>query len=171
TLDRVDFQTRGGRLSVTRDGDLLKLDFPSLPPAPCQPQNGLAAALGGAPAEILAARDYFVVYSSEEEVRALKPDMSRLMHIDKFAVIVTAPGRSADFVSRFFAPAKGVPEDPVTGSAHCTLIPYWSRRLGKTKLQARQVSARGGDLVCEDRGRRVSIGGRAVIVLEGVLCY
>jgi predicted PhzF superfamily epimerase YddE/YHI9 len=95
--------------------------------------------------------------------------MARVAALDTFAVIVSAAGREVDFVSRFFAPAKGVPEDPVTGSAHCTLIPYWAKRLGKTRLQARQVSARGGELLCELRGERVSIAGRAVLYLEGAL--
>jgi predicted PhzF superfamily epimerase YddE/YHI9 len=95
--------------------------------------------------------------------------MGALVVVGHFAVIVTAPGREADFVSRFFAPAAGVPEDPVTGSAHCTLVPYWARRLGKTQLQARQVSARGGELFCEHRGERVTIAGRAVRYLEGTI--
>ena len=95
--------------------------------------------------------------------------MQRLASVDKFAVIVTAPGRDCDFVSRFFAPAQGIPEDPVTGSAHCTLIPYWASRLGKTKLFARQISQRGGELWCEDRGKRVRIGGHAVQYMQGVI--
>jgi predicted PhzF superfamily epimerase YddE/YHI9 len=93
--------------------------------------------------------------------------MEMLMHLDRFAAIVTAPGKQVDFVSRFFGPAKGVPEDPVTGSAHCTLIPYWAKRLGKKKLHAHQVSSRGGELWCEDRGDRVTISGKAVRYLEG----
>jgi predicted PhzF superfamily epimerase YddE/YHI9 len=109
------------------------------------------------------------VYRSEEELRALRPNMSGLMDIDRFAVIATAPGLEVDFVSRFFAPSKGVPEDPVTGSAHCSLIPYWSKRLGKKKLHAYQVSARGGELWCEDRGDRVTISGKAVRFFEGTI--
>ena len=127
----------------------------------------LAAALGGKPLEILAARDYLVRYRSEAEVAALKPDMARLAEVDKFAVIVTAPGDKTDFVCRFFAPAKGIPEDPVTGSAHATLIPYWAAQLGKNKLLSRQISARGGDLICELRGDRVDIAGRTVLYLRG----
>ena len=117
--------------------------------------------------EVWAARDYMALYDTAGEVEGLVPDMAALAKVDRFAVIVSAPGRDCDFVSRFFAPAKGVPEDPVTGSAHCTLVPYWSRRLGKRKLFARQVSRRGGELWCEDRGERVAISGRAVLVLEG----
>jgi predicted PhzF superfamily epimerase YddE/YHI9 len=114
-----------------------------------------------------------VVYDSEEEIRALAPDMNLLTQIDRFAVIVTAPGpageHACDFVSRFFAPAQGVPEDPVTGSAHCTLIPYWAGRLDKHRLLARQVSRRGGELYCELLGDRVSIAGRAALFLEGAI--
>jgi PhzF family phenazine biosynthesis protein len=165
----VSFETRSGTLTVTREGDLYSLDFPSRPPGPCEPNSELVHALGGNPEAVLAARDYFVVYGSEEELRALKPDMQALMNIDRFAVIATAPGRDFDFVSRFFAPSKGVPEDPVTGSAHCSLIPYWSKRLGNTKLHAFQVSPRGGELWCEDRGERVTISGKAVRFFEGTI--
>jgi PhzF family phenazine biosynthesis protein len=166
----VSFETKGGALTVTREGDLYSLDFPSRPPQPCDNvYPGLLAALGGKPEAVLAARDYVVVYGSEVEIRSLKPDMQRLMTIDRFAVIATAPGNASDFVSRFFAPAQGVPEDPVTGSAHCSLIPYWSQRLGKKKLHAYQVSARGGELWCEDRGERVTISGKAVRFLEGTI--
>ncbi|MCC6340675.1 MAG: PhzF family phenazine biosynthesis protein [Bryobacterales bacterium] len=165
----IRFHTRSGLLEVTRSGGLYALDFPSRPPAPCTPHPELIAALGLPPQEILAARDYLCVYEREEDVRQLSPDMARLAGVDRFAVIVTAPGRQVDFVSRFFAPAGGVPEDPVTGSAHCTLTPYWSKRLARTKLHARQVSARGGELFCEDRGERVSIAGSAVLFLEGTI--
>ncbi len=169
----VSFETKSGTLTVTRSGDLYSLDFPSRPPQACEPVPSLAPALGGEPEKILAARDYFVVYATEQELRALKPDMQALMNIDRFAVIATAPAGAqspdADFVSRFFAPAKGVPEDPVTGSAHCTLIPYWSKRLGKKKLHAYQVSPRMGELWCEDRGERVVISGKAVRFFEGTI--
>jgi predicted PhzF superfamily epimerase YddE/YHI9 len=127
----------------------------------------VVAGLGARPALILGARDYLCVFEREEQVRALTPDMATLAATDRFAVIVTAPGRECDFVSRFFAPAQGVPEDPVTGSAHCTLIPYWSRRLGQKTLFARQLSRRRGELWCEDRGDRVRIGGGAIKFLEG----
>jgi PhzF family phenazine biosynthesis protein len=113
------------------------------------------------------ARDYMVVLESEEAVRAVKPDFAVLAKLDCTGVIVTGPGKTADFVSRFFAPRMGIDEDPVTGSSHCTLIPYWAQRLGKTRLTAHQVSLRGGELFCEDLGARVSIAGRAVLYLEG----
>jgi PhzF family phenazine biosynthesis protein len=171
----VSFETKSGTLTVAREGDLYSLDFPSRPPERCDnvcPE--LVPALGGKPEAVLAARDYFVVYASEEELRALRPNMHALMNIDRFGVIATAPGsasetQAADFVSRFFAPAKGVPEDPVTGSAHCSLIPYWSKRLGKKKLHAYQVSPRGGELWCEDRGERVTMSGKAVRFFEGTI--
>jgi PhzF family phenazine biosynthesis protein len=163
----IRFDTKSGELIVTRDGDLLSMDLPARPPGPCEPHPDLLSALGGEPEKVLAARDYLVVYRSEAEVRALTPDLERLKEIDRFAVIVTGPGEKVDFVSRFFAPGKGVPEDPVTGSAHCTLIPYWSARLGKTDLHALQVSKRGGELWCQSNGDRVKISGHAVCFLEG----
>lgn len=170
TVDsRVVFGSRSGELVVERDGDLYALDFPSRPPRRCVVHPGLAEALGAPPKKVLAARDYLCVFESEEQVMALAPDMAKLAEVDRFAVIVTAPGRDCDFVSRFFAPSKGVPEDPVTGSAHCTLIPYWAEQLGKTKLFARQRSRRGGEVWCELRGDRVRIAGRAVAYMQGII--
>jgi predicted PhzF superfamily epimerase YddE/YHI9 len=119
---------------------------------------------------VLAARDYLAVYDSSEDIASLTPDFAAIAALDRFAVIVTAPGTDGvDFVSRFFAPARGVNEDPVTGSAHCTLIPYWAERLDKTELQARQLSRRGGALSCALRGERVGIAGRAALYLEGTI--
>lgn len=163
----VRFETKSGALIVTRDGDLLSMDFPSNSPAESALFPQLEAVLGGQPETVLKARDYMAVYASEEEVKKVAPNLDLLLQIDTFGLIVTAPGKQVDFVSRFFAPAQGIPEDSVTGSAHCTLIPYWSKRLGKKKLHAQQVSARGGELWCEDRGERVSISGKAVRFLEG----
>jgi PhzF family phenazine biosynthesis protein len=166
----VHFRSQSGPLRVTADGDLLALDFPSRPPEPAQGSlDALARALGARPREALASRDYLAVFETEKEVRALEPDVARVAALDRMAVIATAPGRDCDFVSRFFVPSLGIPEDPVTGSAHCTLVPYWSRRLGKASLFARQVSSRGGELWCEDRGERVSIAGRCVKYLEGTI--
>lgn len=164
---RVSFQSKSGELVVERTDGLYTMDFPARPPEPCAVDPLLCEALGAQPEQILGARDYFCIFENEDQVRALAPNMEKLVSIDRFGFIVTAPGRDCDFVSRFFAPAKGVPEDPVTGSAHCTLIPYWSKRLGKTKLHARQISARGGELWCEDRGDRVKMAGQAVKYLEG----
>lgn len=168
-LASVEFASKSGTLKVTRDGDRLALDFPARPARPVDLTGALQAALGARPKEVWAARDLMAVYDTEDEIRELKPDLPLLSAFDSFAVLVTAPGREADFVSRFFAPRQGVPEDPVTGSAHCTLVPYWAKRLGKRRLRALQVSARGGELFCEDQGDRVSIGGHAVVYLEGTL--
>jgi PhzF family phenazine biosynthesis protein len=164
---RLDFNSKGGPLAVEKESGRYVLDFPSLPPTECKVNPAVVAGLGKEPLQILGARDYLCVFENEDQVRRLKPDMATLAAIDRFAVIATAPGRDCDFVSRFFAPAQGVPEDPVTGSAHCTLTPYWARRLAKTRLRARQVSLRGGELWCEDCGDRVRIGGHAVKFLEG----
>lgn len=165
--DLVTFDTKSGELIVRRDGELLSMDFPARPPTPCHAPAKLAEALGRPPKEVLASRDCMAVYESEDDVRALRPDMTLLSEVEQFAFIVTAPGGNADFVSRFFAPRAGIPEDPVTGSAHCTLVPYWAQRLDKTKLHALQVSARGGELWCEHRGDRVLISGCGVRYLEG----
>jgi predicted PhzF superfamily epimerase YddE/YHI9 len=168
--DRVVFHTLSGRLEVARDGDLLVLDFPARPPRLCDVPDELVTALVTEPDAVLLAHEYMAVYPDEQTVRSLVPDMPRLAAVTReFGVIVTAPGEDCDFVSRFFAPAVGISEDPVTGSAHCALTPYWAERLGKRKLHARQVSARGGELWCEDRGDRVAIAGRAVPYLEGTI--
>ena len=166
-LQRVSFSTRSGELPVSRQGDLLSLDFPVRPGKPIRVSDALVAALGARPREAFLARDLLAVFDTEAEVRALRPDLERVAALDAFAVIVSAPGSDVDFVSRFFAPKAGVPEDPVTGSAHCTLVPYWAGRLGKPRLKARQVSPRVGELDCELRGDRVSIGGKAVEYLRG----
>jgi PhzF family phenazine biosynthesis protein len=164
----VAFETLSGRLEVRRDGALLAMDFPRLPAVAKEPCPGLIEALGAAPDAVFASeKKYLLVYKDEAAVRAIRPDFQRLATADRLGVIVTAPGRDCDFVSRFFAPALGVNEDPVTGSAHSTLTPYWAERLGRSRLQARQVSARSGVLECEDRGNRTTIKGQAVLYLEG----
>ena len=170
-LEKVAFRTlKAGTLTVTRQGEELAMDFPARPPRPVAPPSGLAAALGAPPAAVLAARDHVAVYERQADVAALRPDFAALARLDCFAVVATAPGANGvDFVSRFFAPAQGIPEDPVTGSSHCTLIPYWAARLGRTKLRARQISPRGGDLTCVLAGERVTIGGRCVSYLEGTI--
>jgi len=164
---KVTFDSRSGELTVTREKDLYVLDFPSCYPPESPDDTVLFEALGARPVEFLRTGDCFCVYETEEQIRALAPDMSKLAGVDCRGTIVTAPGKDCDFVSRFFAPRAGIPEDPVTGSAHTNLIPYWSRRLGKKQLFARQISRRGGELWCEDRGSRVRMGGRAVKYLEG----
>jgi predicted PhzF superfamily epimerase YddE/YHI9 len=163
------FQSRSGWLTAIRREDMVELDFPARPPAPCPAPDDLIRGLGRQPREVLRARDYFAVFDSEADVAALAPDMTSLARLDCLGIIATARGTNADFVSRFFAPGAGVPEDPVTGSAHCSLIPYWAGKLGKTELFARQISRRGGELYCQHRGERVGIGGRAVIYSRAVL--
>ncbi len=168
-VEQVAFDTKSGELVVKRgEGGLLSMDFPSRPPEPGASDSRLRQALGGKAGPILISRDYLVVYETEEEVRALKPDMNALAQMDRM-VIVTAPGRDVDFVSRFFAPSAGVNEDPVTGSAHCTLIPYWADRLGKTRLHALQCSRRGGELWCQLQGSRVTMAGYAVEFMRGTI--
>ncbi len=159
----------GDELVVTRRDDLVEMDFPARPPVPREGLDGVPAALGAAPVEVLGARDGFAVFASEDQVRALAPDMDLVAAIDCLGIIATAPGEDCDFVSRFFAPGAGVPEDPVTGSAHCTLIPYWGSRLGKPEMFARQISARGGEIFCQDKGERVGIAGRCVTYMEGAI--
>jgi predicted PhzF superfamily epimerase YddE/YHI9 len=165
----VSFRTlKAGTLVVSRQGPLLAMDFPARPAAPVEAPPGLVAALGGKPREVLRARDHLIVYGSAAEIAALNPDLIALAKVDCWAAIVTAQGENGvDFVSRFFAPAQGVPEDPATGSSHCTLVPYWAKRLGKTELEARQLSRRGGALSCALNGDRVRIAGRTVLYLEG----
>ncbi len=164
---QIKFQSKSGELRVTRDGERLVLDFPSRPPVECEAPTGLTEALGAAPTKVLKSRDYLAVYETEADILGLKPDFRAISELDVHAVIVTAPGESSDFVSRFFAPAVGVDEDPVTGSAHCTLTPYWAERLGKDTLFARQVSKRGGEIYCELANDRVKLGGDAVLYLKG----
>lgn len=169
TRSSIRFHTqKAGILTVSRDADLYTLDFPSRIPEPCEIPEGLLDALGGLePKCILKSRDYFIVYESEAEVAALQPDFNALNKIDAIGFIVTAPGDKSDFVSRFFAPKVGINEDPVTGSAHCNLIPYWADKLNKTNLHAYQISDRLGELWCELKGDRVLMAGKAVTYLKG----
>lgn len=170
SIGRVSFNSKSGLLTVVRADDLLAMDFPARRAEPCQTPEPLTKALGWRPVETRASvRDCLAVFDTEEQIRELEPDMKELRKLDYMGIIVTAPGGRSDFVSRFFAPSAGVPEDPVTGSAHSTLIPYWSERLKKSVLHAFQVSRRGGELFCEDRGDRVQIAGKAVMYLEGTI--
>jgi PhzF family phenazine biosynthesis protein len=170
-LPVIQFHSQSGALAVRLEGDLLTLDFPSRKPQPCRLPQVILDAFPDPPVEALKARDYLLVYEDEEVIRRMQPRQDILSQIDlgTGGVIVTAPGREVDFVSRFFSPGASIFEDPVTGSAHCTLIPYWSERLGKPALHAWQLSARGGALLCQDAGERVLITGRAVTYLEGII--
>ena len=168
--DSIAFDTRSGRLDVARDEDGLTMDFPALAAEPVETPADLSAGLGAAPVAVFADMDYLALFETEAQIRAIAPDMTALTRLDeRRGVIVTAPGESADFVSRFFCPRLGVPEDPVTGSAHCMLAPFWAERLGKTTMHAHQVSARGGVVHCTVAGERVRLAGRAVQYLEGTI--
>ncbi|MGB8014069.1 MAG: PhzF family phenazine biosynthesis protein [Terriglobales bacterium] len=173
-LDTVQFETRhSGTLTVRRDGDFLAMDFPALFPNDCETlREGLVRALGPGPrpsAVLEVNHIYFAVYDNEAAIRNMRPDFSRLELLHPFVVAVTAPGVEVDFVSRYFKPSYGMPEDPATGSAHCALTPYWSKRLGKSSLHARQLSERGGELWCEMAGDCVVLKGNAVLTLQGTL--
>jgi PhzF family phenazine biosynthesis protein len=173
-LDTVRFETRhSGTLTVRKQGELFSMDFPSMCPGPCaNPPSELMRALGPGrpPVEIVEANEtYIAVYDSESAIQNIRRDFSRLERLHPFTVGLTAAGNEADFVSRYFAPSYGIPEDPVTGSVHCILTPYWARRLGKKQLHARQLSERGGELWCEDAGARVILKGAAVLTLKGSL--
>ena len=165
--DRVRFHSRSGPLEVTRDGDLLCLDFPTQPQEAMADVGAVAAAIGVTPQEVWNGMDLMAVLASQAEVAALAPDLPKVAALPKRGLIVTAPGEDCDFVSRFFGPAAGIPEDPVTGSAHCALTPYWAKRLGKSKMTAKQISARGGVLQVEERGERILIAGQVAPYLEG----
>jgi PhzF family phenazine biosynthesis protein len=169
---RVVFHTASGALTVSRTDSGYVMDFPARPTAAVAAPPGLAAALGAAPLEVEAeAHNYLVLLPDPTTLRALTPDFAALAQLDRGGVIVTArdTGQPYDFISRFFAPAKGINEDPVTGSAHCALVPFWSRRLGKTSLHAFQASARGGELQCRLQGERVALAGSCVFYLEGAV--
>ncbi|ACG71847.1 phenazine biosynthesis protein PhzF family [Anaeromyxobacter sp. K] len=173
--DAVAFRTQAGTLTVTRDAaGRIALSLPRRPPAPAGPPPALVRALGGrAPDATLLGRDYLAVLATEQEVRLLKPDLGAVSELPGHGIVVTAPASTpgVDFVSRYFAPQVGIPEDPVTGSAHCTLVPYWADRLGRRTLEALQVSRRGGRLACEDQpdAGKVRIAGRAAEFLSGFL--
>lgn len=169
TQRSVTFRTRSGNLHVRRAAGVYTMDFPVRSPVSAQVPEALINGIGCSPIQVLVADDYIAVLADEAAVLAVEPDHAALMKLELRGVIVTAPGIHADFVSRFFAPKFGVPEDPVTGSAHCALAPYWAKRLGRDELTARQVSKRGGDLTCKLSGDRVELTGSAITFMEGVL--
>jgi len=165
--DEITFFSKRGELKVTKMNDMIQLDFPAAEPKKVSPPEALINGLGKTPKEVLKSRDYLAVFDSEKEVLSLKPDFPTLSKLDCLGIIATANGERSDFVSRFFAPNAGINEDPVTGSAHTLLIPFWAKQLKKNKLHALQVSERGGELFCEFNGDRVYIGGKAVTYLIG----
>jgi PhzF family phenazine biosynthesis protein len=173
-LQTVRFETRhSGPLTVSKDGDMLAMDFPAILGKTCpSPPEALIRGLGAArlPSTVLEANQtYILVYETEDAIQDIRPDFANLEQLHPFAVAITAPGTKSDFVSRYFAPSYGVAEDPVTGSVHSALTPYWAERLGKTHLHARQVSERGGELWCEMAGERVVLKGNAILTLQGSL--
>jgi PhzF family phenazine biosynthesis protein len=165
----VVFHSASGPLTVNRVGAGYLMDFPVRPSEPVSMPAGLAEALGIAPIEVfINAFNYMVLLESTDSLRKLTPNMAALARVDRPGVIVTAQGDGIyDFISRYFAPAKGIPEDPVTGAAHCMLVPYWSKRLGKTEFRAFQASRRGGEIICRLVGDRVELEGTCVFYLEG----
>ncbi|GMV92678.1 MAG: isomerase [Candidatus Hydrogenedentota bacterium] len=165
----IAFETKSGRLVVKQSDGHYAMDFPSRKAEPFVARQEVLQAVGVDAEEVLAFRNLIMIVTSEDQVRAAKPDFGLLKRQDIFAAMVTAKGSDCDFVSRFFAPAQSIDEDPVTGAAHCTLTPYWAEKLGKKTLFARQVSNRSGEIWCEDRGERVMLGGAAVTVLKGTI--
>jgi predicted PhzF superfamily epimerase YddE/YHI9 len=173
SVDPIRFHTRSGVLTAYREGEFIKLDFPATPARECLPPNGLLDSLGVEPSFVgKTSFDSFLVVDSAKVIRSLQPDFRWLAKTLNRGVIVTAASDDDrfDFISRFFAPAAGIDEDPVTGSAHCCLAPYWGDRLGKRKMVGYQASARGGIVHVEVNGDRVVLGGHAVTVLQGTLC-
>jgi PhzF family phenazine biosynthesis protein len=166
SLNEIQFRTRSGVLGVQRNGEVLSLDFPTLTVVPSAVPD-LAAALGAQPRVTMQSNSLLAVFDSEDEVRSIRPDFERVAALGAWMLIVTAQGKDVDYVFRVFAPGAGIPEDPATGSAHCTLIPYWAARLAKTQFTARQISARVGEFTCKLRGSRVRISGMAVEYLRG----
>ena len=169
----VDFQSESGPLQVTRQDPFLTMDFPAYQMGSCQrPPGILMQGLSRPPEAVFwveADPNYYAIYAGENDVRALIPELGLLEQLHPYGVVVTAPGNRTDCVSRYFAPSYGIPEDPVTGSIHCALVPYWAKQFNKTKIHAHQASQRGGDLYCEDKGDRVLIGGQAVRYLKGTI--
>ena len=165
--ERIEFESKSGILTVLKKDDLLVMDLPAQTPVPCNVPYEIVKAFDRTPIECLRSEDYIVVFETESDILSIKPDIAYLKKLDLRGVIITAKSRQYDFVSRFFAPKYGINEDPVTGSSHTQLIPYWARKLEKTEMRAKQVSGRGGELVCELRNDRVLISGKAVKFLEG----
>ena len=163
----LQFESRSGMLRVQREGDRITLDFPVQRAHPCLPPAGLQEAIGATPQSCLLGVDLIAVFADEDTIRTLRPNPELVAALPGRGLIATAPGQHVDVVSRFFAPGCGIPEDPVTGSAHCSLTPYWCETLGKTVLNARQLSARGGSLRCRLQGERVLITGRVIPYLSG----
>jgi len=167
TAASLQFETKSGTLIVKRIDDMYEMDFPARKPEPVKLNEQMSNAIGVTPLEAHLSRDLILLLDTEQQVQNLQPNFERIRQLNYFAVVVTAKGDNVDFVSRFFTPRAGVAEDPVTGSAHCSLIPFWAERLGKDNMVARQLSARGGTLYCQNKDKRVKIAGKAVLYLQG----
>lgn len=165
--NKIKFTTKSGILDVEKDEENIIMEFPSREGRKVPITEQLIKGLGKEPKEVYESRDLMVVYDNEQDIKDLDPNMEELKLIDTFGIIVTSVGKEVDFVSRYFAPLCGICEDPVTGSAHCTLVPYWSKILGKKKLLAQQLSQRGGKLKCEDALDKVKISGKAKLFFKG----
>ena len=165
--ERIEFESKSGTLTVLQKDNWLVMDLPAQPPIPCDVPDEIVKAFDKVPIECLRSEDYIAVFETESDILSIKLDIDYLKKLDLRGVIITAKSRQYDFVSRFFAPKYGIDEDPVTGSAHTQLIPYWAHKLGKTNMQAKQVSSRGGEILCELYNDRVLISGKAVKFLEG----
>lgn len=163
----IRFHSKSGLLTVTRNGELMEMNFPARMPVACDIPPHLLEGFSIKPKAVLRSRDYFLVYESEEEILNTVPDFVQLNQVETLGIIITAKGKDADFVSRFFVPNSVIGEDPVTGSAHATLIPYWGNKLDKITMKAVQVSKRRGDLWCGIKGNRVTIAGKAVLYMKG----
>jgi PhzF family phenazine biosynthesis protein len=165
--DTINFTCKSGKLEVKKKNDLIELNFPSRMPEPCDAPEDLLKGINLKPNKVLKSRDYFLVFDSEEDIKNITPNYAHLNKLDVVGVIVTAPGKEVDFVSRFFVPNSVIGEDPATGSAHCNLIPYWAKQLTKNKLTATQLSSRRAKFICENKGDRVLMAGNAVLYLKG----
>ena len=165
--EKIEFESRSGLLTVTKDNDWIVLNFPAQPPVECEIPEEIKNAFDGLPIECLKSEDYIVVFENESDVESAKPDFGELAKLGLRGVIITAKSKQYDFIARFFAPGYGIPEDPVTGSAYTQLAPYWASKIGPKKFHAKQISQRGGELLCELVGDRVLISGKGVKYLEG----
>jgi len=165
----IKFNSHGGELIVNKDSYRLSMDFPARMPEKASLSDSLLSTLNIQPVEILASEDYMLVYENQDQIIDFNPPFKKLKEIGLRGLMITAPGKDCDFVSRFFAPKYGIDEDPVTGSSHCSLVPYWSKKLKKNTLHARQLSARGGELFCEMKNNRVIISGKVVEYMRGMI--
>lgn len=168
-ITNIKFNTMSGILEVSREGNLISMIFPSREGEKCEAPEALVKGLGKMPIEVYKSRDYMAVFENEQDILNLELNMDELKKLDVLGVIATAKGNEVDFVSRFFAPNAGVDEDPVTGSAHCTLVPYWKKKLHKNEFVALQLSERGGKLYCSDLGKNVKMSGETAAYLEGFI--